>query len=312
MSNGGPGKKRSPGINILLFVVTLGIYWFVWLYKAFDEFGKHRGKDLKGGMWIALLVTALVIGIAVLGYASETAPEPPGFDAPFEEIIQYEIDAATEPIFLVGGFLMLVFFVLQLIYVKGATSTIHEAAQGHGLSNDANPALAVLFNLFIGIGVILPLVGDLLALAGWIIAIVWVVQVQKTLNEYWDRAAYQYPAQQPTYGPAAGTYSAGATQPQQQAGPQGQAQAYGGQPAPQQQEPPSQQEAPPRQPPAASQQPAEGGAAASPPPQQQPSGPTEEKTFACPNCQTHVTVNYTPGTPTPVQCHQCGQRGTIK
>lgn len=293
MTNGGPGKKRSPGVDILLFVVTLGIYWFVWNYKAFTEFGEHRGKDLKAGMWIPILVVLWILTIGVFTYSVATAPELAP-DASFEEQFQAGVDDYLRPAVLAGTALSVVYYILQLLYQKPATDAVREAAKEHALNEEANPTLAVLFNVFFAAGQAIPVVGGLLGLAAVIIAIVWVVQVQKTLNEYWDRAAYQYPAQQPTYGPAPGGYSYGQGQ-----GQQGQPQqSYGGGPSQQPQQAPQ-----PGEPPAAAGAPSQA---------ERPAGPTEEKTFACPNCGTHVTVNYTPGTPTPVQCHQCGQRGTIK
>ncbi len=288
MSNGGPGKKRSPGIDILLFVVTLGVYWFVWNYKAFTEFGEHRGKDLKAGTWIPILAVLWVVTIAVFTYSVATAPEVAA-DAGIEESFQTNLDDYLRPAVLAGTILSVLYYVLQLVYHKPATEAVQEAAKEHALTKSANPTLAVLFNVFFAAGQAIPIVGGLLGLAAVIIAIVWVVQVQNVLNEYWDRAAYQYPAQQPTYGAAPRAQSAGGSY----------AQPTGGQPQPPQSGSPSQPQQPPAQ-------------GAPPAPGQQPAAPTHEKTFACPNCRTHVTVNYTPGTPTPVQCHQCGQRGNIK
>lgn len=299
MTNGTAGKKRSPGIDILLFIVTLGVYWFVWNYKAFNEFAKHRGQDLKSGTWVAILVVVWIVTIVVASYNFATTPEVPA-DVSVEESFEYTIENALRPAAIAAALLGIVYYILQLLYQKPATQAVKEAGQQLSLTKDANPTLAVLFNLFFLLGQ-MPIIGGLFALIGVVLAIIWVVQIQNALNEYWDRAMYQYPSQQPSYTAATqgqtgapfygpGQQQSFSYQGQGGAGEGGrpsQAQAYGGPaPAP---EGPSQQG-----------------------PQDQPERETKEKTFACPNCNTHVTVNYRPGEPTPVQCHSCGQRGTIR
>ncbi len=52
---GGPvGQVRGTGVSMLLFVVTLGIYGYVWAYKTHEEMKQHTGQGLGGG--IALLI----------------------------------------------------------------------------------------------------------------------------------------------------------------------------------------------------------------------------------------------------------------
>ena len=58
---GGPGsigQVRGTGICILLFIVTLGIYGWVWWYKVHDEMKRHTGQGIGGG--ISLLLAFLV------------------------------------------------------------------------------------------------------------------------------------------------------------------------------------------------------------------------------------------------------------
>lgn len=52
------GRERGTGVSILLFVVTLGIYSYVWFYQVHAEMKRHKGSGLGGGL--ALLLTVLV------------------------------------------------------------------------------------------------------------------------------------------------------------------------------------------------------------------------------------------------------------
>jgi Domain of unknown function (DUF4234) len=58
-SNTGPsGQPRGIGFGILLFIVTLSIYGFYWVFKTQDEVKNHSGQGVGG-------VLALVIYIVV-------------------------------------------------------------------------------------------------------------------------------------------------------------------------------------------------------------------------------------------------------
>jgi Domain of unknown function (DUF4234) len=54
----GVGQIRPTGTCILLYVVTLGIYGWVWYYKVHDEMRNHARDGLGGG--VALLLAILV------------------------------------------------------------------------------------------------------------------------------------------------------------------------------------------------------------------------------------------------------------
>jgi uncharacterized protein DUF4234 len=58
-SNTGPlGQPRGIGFGILLYIVTLGIYGWYWVYKTMEEMKQHTGDGLGGVLslviWILL------------------------------------------------------------------------------------------------------------------------------------------------------------------------------------------------------------------------------------------------------------------
>lgn len=56
-ADGPPGRMRSTGVTMLLFVCTFGIYYFIYNYSVHDEMRRHSGRGVGGG--IALLLTFL-------------------------------------------------------------------------------------------------------------------------------------------------------------------------------------------------------------------------------------------------------------
>ena len=52
------GKQRSAGSQILLAIVTLGIWQFVWSYMNAEEMKRYRGQGLGG---IVTLILAILI-----------------------------------------------------------------------------------------------------------------------------------------------------------------------------------------------------------------------------------------------------------
>ena len=55
------GQVRSTGVQILLFVVTLGIWGLVYYYLTHEEMKKHTGEGIGG---VLALVLSLFVGIA--------------------------------------------------------------------------------------------------------------------------------------------------------------------------------------------------------------------------------------------------------
>jgi hypothetical protein len=60
VTNTGPlGKERSPLAVIFFSIITLGIYYLVWVYKSQEEIKEHSGQGIGG---VLGLVVALVVG----------------------------------------------------------------------------------------------------------------------------------------------------------------------------------------------------------------------------------------------------------
>jgi hypothetical protein len=63
------GKQRSAGTQILLYIVTLGIWGFVWSYMNAEEMKRFRGQGL-GGL-ITLILAILLFPVVWFTLASE-------------------------------------------------------------------------------------------------------------------------------------------------------------------------------------------------------------------------------------------------
>ena len=68
-SHGGPlGKPRSPGLVILLTIVTFGIWTIVWSYQNGEELKQRTGQGLGGVayLFITLLISPVLVPETVL------------------------------------------------------------------------------------------------------------------------------------------------------------------------------------------------------------------------------------------------------
>lgn len=62
------GQPRSPGMALLLMIVTLGIYGIVCYYKMFSEIRAWRGKGWSGGQYLlfSLVPVLNLVGVATI------------------------------------------------------------------------------------------------------------------------------------------------------------------------------------------------------------------------------------------------------
>jgi hypothetical protein len=59
---GPKGKVRSPAAVIIFSIITLGIYYIVWLYKVFKENKDFSGSGMGGGGALLLAILGWITG----------------------------------------------------------------------------------------------------------------------------------------------------------------------------------------------------------------------------------------------------------
>ena len=156
------GTVRPTGKSILLFVITFGIYSYVYNYKVHKEMKEHSSRGIGGG--VALLLT-LVAGVAM---PFVTSAEVGGL---------YSRRGLPEPVRgwtglwlvgpAVGGYLL--FFIGAIALGAASSTSTGEPSDG------AFVGIAVAFLLFL-----------VVAIAG---AVVWFVRTNGALNRYWETVA---------------------------------------------------------------------------------------------------------------------------
>ena len=159
---GPPGQIRGTGVTFLLFVVTFGIYGYVYNYKVHDEIKRHSGLGLGGG--IALLLT-FIASVAmpfltpneVGGLYSRRGEKPP--------VRAWTGLWVTLP--TVVGYIVL----FSLLAASGGFSSSTNADGATTSSAGSAAAIGVGFLVF-----------ALAALTG---GIVWFVKTNGALNRYW-------------------------------------------------------------------------------------------------------------------------------
>lgn len=161
--DGPPGRPRPTGTSILLFVVTFGIYGYVYNYQVHDEMKRHSGRGIGGG--IALLLTFLA-GIAM------------PFLTPHEVGNLYARKGMPQPVKAITGLWLLVpaiagYLLMVVAFVGLVASTTKDPVTG-ATSDPSTGAVVLLV-----VAVLALLAG---ATAG---GIVWFVKTNGALNRYW-------------------------------------------------------------------------------------------------------------------------------
>jgi hypothetical protein len=111
----------KPGLNILLFIVTCGIWGAVWSYRTHDDLQKYNGDGLGGvfGVIMGLLVSVVIM-----------------FTVPMEIERMYQRDGRPSPVSTIWGLWFLLPIVGQFIwYFK-----VQEALNEFWVSKGARPA----------------------------------------------------------------------------------------------------------------------------------------------------------------------------
>ena len=162
--DGPAGRTRPTGTTILLFVVTFGIYGYVYNYQVHDEMKRHSGRGIGGG--VALLLTFL---------ANVAMP----FLTPHEVGNLYERKGQRPPVRALTGLwavVPVVFgYALLLIGVVGVVaSTSQDPATGR-TSDPSTGAIVFLVTAFV--------VFLAVSIGG---GVVWFVKTNTALNRYWE------------------------------------------------------------------------------------------------------------------------------
>ena len=165
MQSGPPGTVRSTGKTILLFVVTLGIYSYVYNYQVHDEMKRHSGRGLGGG--IALLLS-LLAGVAM------------PFLTPNEVGALYTRRGDKPPVRAWTGLWVIipavVGYIVLIATVVAIAATNTSTTSDGSTSNDLSTGQ--------GVGLALGLLGfGLASITG---SVVWFVKTNGALNRYWQ------------------------------------------------------------------------------------------------------------------------------
>ena len=128
------GKSRSVGAAIVLSIVTLGIYYFIWLYKSFSEIKRWRGQGISGGLAVVLsLVTLGFFGVFLLpSYVGRMYKE--AFIARGEDPLTA---AQKVPITGWSGFLHLIPWIGSFIWMAKVQSKLNNFWEGQQYSAPA-------------------------------------------------------------------------------------------------------------------------------------------------------------------------------
>ena len=128
-STTGPlGQKRGIAFGILIFIVTLGIYGFYWVFKTHEEIREHSGIGLGG-------VIGLVVFIVIAPVTF--------FEIPSEVGKMYKADGREAPMTGWTGLwflLPLVGHIIWFVKVQGALNRYWERKAGGAPAAEPVPA----------------------------------------------------------------------------------------------------------------------------------------------------------------------------
>ena len=118
---GPKGKVRSSAAVIIFSIITLGIYYIVWLYKVFKENKEYSGSGLGGGGALVLAILGWITGglLWIVFW----------FVMPSELGLIYERAGRAKPVRGVTGFwnlIPLIGFIIWVVKVQGAMNRLYE------------------------------------------------------------------------------------------------------------------------------------------------------------------------------------------
>jgi hypothetical protein len=117
----GLGRRRSPGLVILLTIVTCGVWAVVWAYQNGDELQRNTGEGL-GGIG-HLVVTILLSPVTMFLLAGEVEQA-------------YRGEGREPPITTLWGLWFLLPLIGNLIWYLRIQEAINDYWTAHGQTND--------------------------------------------------------------------------------------------------------------------------------------------------------------------------------
>ncbi len=112
--SGSIGKQRPIGKQILLSVVTLGIYGIYWVYVNHEEIKQHSGEGVGGAIGAVIYFLAGIVTLFLL---------------PIEVKKMYEREGKASPVSAATAFWILLFAIPWHVKVQQALNE-HWAAEG--------------------------------------------------------------------------------------------------------------------------------------------------------------------------------------
>jgi hypothetical protein len=114
------GKRRAPGLTILITIVTCGVWSFVWAFQNGDELQRWSGKGLGGAFH--LIITIFVSPVTMFLLAGEV-----------EQL--YRDDGQEPPITTLWGLWFLLPLIGNIIWYLRIQDAINAYWTAHGQTN---------------------------------------------------------------------------------------------------------------------------------------------------------------------------------
>jgi hypothetical protein len=117
------GKRRSPGLVVLLALVTCGIWSLVWSFQTGDEVKQHTREGLGGVVY--LIITLLFAPITMFLLAGEVEN-------------MYRREGKEPPITTIWGLWFLLPIIGNLIWYLRIQRALNDYWTDHGQTNPAS------------------------------------------------------------------------------------------------------------------------------------------------------------------------------
>jgi hypothetical protein len=113
------GRPRGVGITLLLFIITLGIYGFWWIYYQYRDFKEFTGEGLSPGAGVVIQIFIGVVNMFILPSQIESA---------------YQRDGKASPVSAIWGLWFLLPLIGGIIWFVKVQGAINDYWVAHGAS----------------------------------------------------------------------------------------------------------------------------------------------------------------------------------